>query len=168
MYQKLLISIFTCISLLLQQIIEMNFTVYYWKLFMFTNLYPLSHNIKITLESLSLSRQLQIAFILETLSINLTSTDQNSFLPHKRAHTWTSTTFQSSLEFVMFMNFNTLNCLSETNLYSHSKYCFKIWSPLFQTHKRCAAFINFNIMTSNWTCEGTGKFKIMKKQNWCF
>ena len=151
-----------------QQIIEINFTVYYWKLFMFTNLYPLSHNIKITLESLSLSRQLQIAFILETLSINLTSTDQNSFLPHKRAHTWTSTTFQSSLEFVMFMNFNTLNCLSETNLYSHSKYCFKIWSPLFQTHKRCAAFINFNIMTSNWTCEGTGKFKIMKKQNWCF
>ena len=152
----------------MQQIIEMNFTVYYWKLFLFTNLYPLSHNIKITLESLSLSRQLQIAFILETLSINLTSTDQNSFLPHKRAHTWTSTTFQSSLEFVMFMNFNTLNCLSETNLYSHSKYCFKIWSPLFQTHKRCAAFINFNIMTSNWTCEGTGKFKIMKKQNWCF
>ena len=145
-----------------------QFIIYYWKLFMFTNLYPLSHNIKITLESLSLSRQLQIAFILETLSINLTSTDQNSFLPHKRAHTWTSTTFQSSLEFVMFMNFNTLNCLSETNLYSHSKYCFKIWSPLFQTHKRCAAFINFNIMTSNWTCEGTGKFKIMKKQNWCF
>ena len=132
---------------------------------------PLSHNIKISLESLSLSRQLQIAFILETLSINLTSTHQNSFLLHKRAHTWTSTTFQSSLEFVMFMNFNTLNCLSETNLYSHSKYCFKIWSPLFQTHKRCAAFINFNIMTSNWTCEARGaqgKFKIMKKQNWCF
>ena len=105
------------------------------------------------LESFVESRQLKIAFVMRkgvTFLIQWFSINFQMFIFNyvKINCKPFENNFQSSLEFVMFMNFNTLNWLSETNLHSHSKYCSKIWSPLFLSSKRCGTFINFSIMTS--------------------